>query len=159
MIRRYWFAPLLFASCAARQPQSSGPIVLEDMEGSSNEPPIESVEIPRTRTGSVPRSRFEEILDEGVGAILTQVDVSEVKVRGTFVGWKVSSMRNEWVDLIPGDIVLSVNGAPLETPAQVHSLWLSLRGVDEVVINAEVVDGNAKPLYVHAKQVQPSEAS
>ena len=34
-----------------------------------------------------------------------------------------------------------------------------LRGVDEVVINAEVVDGNAKPLYVHAKQVQPSEAS
>ena len=34
-----------------------------------------------------------------------------------------------------------------------------LRGVDEVVINAEVVDGNAKPLYVHAKQVQPNEAS
>jgi len=35
----------------------------------------------------------------------------------------------------------------------------SLRGVDEVVINAEVVEGNAEPLYVHAKQVQPNEAS
>jgi ATP-dependent Clp protease ATP-binding subunit ClpX len=34
-----------------------------------------------------------------------------------------------------------------------------LRGVDEVVINADVVDGNTNPLYVHAKQVQPSEAS
>jgi ATP-dependent Clp protease ATP-binding subunit ClpX len=35
----------------------------------------------------------------------------------------------------------------------------SLRGVDEVVINAEVIEGNAEPLYVHAKQVQPNEAS
>ncbi len=35
----------------------------------------------------------------------------------------------------------------------------NLRGVDEVVINGEVVEGNAKPLYVHAKQSQPSEAS
>ena len=35
----------------------------------------------------------------------------------------------------------------------------SLRGVSEVVINAEVVDGNAKPLYVHEKQAKPSEAS
>jgi ATP-dependent Clp protease ATP-binding subunit ClpX len=34
-----------------------------------------------------------------------------------------------------------------------------LRGVSEVVINGEVVDGNAAPLYVHEKQVKPSEAS
>lgn len=31
----------------------------------------------------------------------------------------------------------------------------NLRGVEEVVINAEVVDGNADPLYVHAKKTQP----
>ncbi|MCA8903560.1 MAG: AAA family ATPase, partial [Hyphomonas sp.] len=31
----------------------------------------------------------------------------------------------------------------------------NLRGVEEVVINAEVVDGNAEPLYVHAKKSQP----
>ncbi len=35
----------------------------------------------------------------------------------------------------------------------------SLRGVSEVVVNAEVVEGNATPLYVHAKQAKPSEAS
>lgn len=31
----------------------------------------------------------------------------------------------------------------------------NLRGVEEVVVNAEVVDGNAEPLYVHAKKTQP----
>ena len=31
----------------------------------------------------------------------------------------------------------------------------NLRGVEEVVISAEVVDGNAEPLYVHAKKSQP----
>jgi ATP-dependent Clp protease ATP-binding subunit ClpX len=31
----------------------------------------------------------------------------------------------------------------------------NLRGVEEVVINAEVVEGNAEPLYVHAKKSQP----
>ncbi|KCZ48253.1 MULTISPECIES: ATP-dependent Clp protease ATP-binding subunit ClpX [unclassified Hyphomonas] len=31
----------------------------------------------------------------------------------------------------------------------------NLRGVEEVVISGEVVDGNAEPLYVHAKKSQP----
>ncbi len=31
----------------------------------------------------------------------------------------------------------------------------NLRGVEEVVVNAEVVDGNAEPLYVHSKKSQP----
>ena len=35
----------------------------------------------------------------------------------------------------------------------------SLRGVAEVVVNADVVEGKTTPLYVHAKQVTPSEAS
>ena len=35
----------------------------------------------------------------------------------------------------------------------------NLRGVDEVVVNGEVVDGKAKPFYVHAKTAKPSEAS
>ncbi len=30
----------------------------------------------------------------------------------------------------------------------------NLRGVEEVVINAEVVEGNAEPLYVHANKAQ-----
>ena len=35
----------------------------------------------------------------------------------------------------------------------------NLRGVSEVVINGEVVDGNAKPLYVHAENTKAEEAS
>jgi len=34
----------------------------------------------------------------------------------------------------------------------------NLRGVEEVVISAEVVDGKAEPLYVHAKKSQQNEA-
>ncbi|NBC21769.1 MAG: ATP-dependent Clp protease ATP-binding subunit ClpX [Alphaproteobacteria bacterium] len=35
----------------------------------------------------------------------------------------------------------------------------NLRGVQEIVINGEVVDGNAAPLYVHAETAQTGEAS
>ena len=35
----------------------------------------------------------------------------------------------------------------------------NLRGVSEVVVNGEVVDGNAAPLYVHAKNAKTEEAS
>ncbi|MEM7662069.1 MAG: ATP-dependent Clp protease ATP-binding subunit ClpX [Pseudomonadota bacterium] len=35
----------------------------------------------------------------------------------------------------------------------------NLRGVSEVVVNGEVVEGNATPLYVHAEQAQTEEAS
>jgi len=35
----------------------------------------------------------------------------------------------------------------------------NLRGVSEVVVNGEVVEGNATPLYVHAEQPQTEEAS
>ncbi|WP_084419165.1 ATP-dependent Clp protease ATP-binding subunit ClpX [Henriciella litoralis] len=35
----------------------------------------------------------------------------------------------------------------------------NLRGVDEIVVNGEVVEGHAAPLHVHAKATKPSEAS
>jgi ATP-dependent Clp protease ATP-binding subunit ClpX len=35
----------------------------------------------------------------------------------------------------------------------------NLRGVEEVVVNGEVVEGKAAPLHVHAKTAKPSEAS
>ena len=35
----------------------------------------------------------------------------------------------------------------------------NLRGVEEIVVNGEVVEGHAAPLHVHAKSAKPSEAS
>ena len=35
----------------------------------------------------------------------------------------------------------------------------NLRGVEEIVVNGEVVEGHAAPLHVHAKTAKPSEAS
>ena len=35
----------------------------------------------------------------------------------------------------------------------------NLRGVEEVVVNGEVVEGHAAPLHVHAKTAKPNEAS
>ena len=35
----------------------------------------------------------------------------------------------------------------------------NLRGVEEIVVNGEVVEGHAAPLHVHAKAAKPSEAS
>lgn len=78
------------------------------------------------REGWIARSTLTSVLDRGVGAFLAEVRVEAVLDGGAFVGWRVLRYDNEWVDVRPGDVLLSVNDQPIETPAQVQALWDSL---------------------------------
>lgn len=118
-------------ACAPRV-APSGPMVIEDQE-QSFEPAEVAVE--RVRTGSMARASLHITLDAGVGAFLTNLEVSPHLVDGRFAGWTIESYRNHWVDLLPGDVVTVVNARSIETPAQVQALWESLRAADEIVVS------------------------
>ncbi len=145
--RRHWLrasavaCAVLAAACAPRSQHSDEPLIFEDDERFTQAPVEAQVEIPRTRTGSIARAKFDATLDAGVGSFLGSIDVIPHAVDGRFEGWEVENFDNPWVDLLPGDIVQTVNGRQLETPGQVQALWLSLRNAQE--IRVAVIRGEA----------------
>ena len=96
---------------------------------------VDAIEIPRTRTGDIARAELIQHLDAGVGAFLTTLEVRAHAPDGRFAGWEVRRFSNEWVDLVPGDIIHSVNGMPIETPTQVQTLWKTLRTAPVIVVS------------------------
>lgn len=133
---------LALSSCAPRVSTANEPLVFEeDGRFDNRRPVIDEVEIPRSRTGSIARAKFDATLDAGAGAFLGSLDVVAHVVDGRFEGWEIEAFDNPWVDLVSGDVVQKVNGRHIETPGQVHSLWLALRGTDEILVS--VIRGEA----------------
>ncbi len=95
-----------------------------------------AVEIDRSRTGTISRAQLQNVLAAGVGGFLTQVDVDAYFEERAFWGWRIRRYDNAWVDLLPGDIIISINGKRIETPAQVQALWQSLATTEEIIVSA-----------------------
>jgi membrane-associated protease RseP (regulator of RpoE activity) len=89
-------------------------------------PPIE-----RRAAGQVTRAELNGVLQAGIGAFLSGVEVEPAFVSDKFFGWEIVSFwadepRFARVDLIPGDVVKSVNGRAVERPEQLQELWQAL---------------------------------
>jgi S1-C subfamily serine protease len=124
-------------ACTPKRPPD-GPLIFEDEAKATPQPkpaPAES-EIARTRTGTISRAELHKVLDGGVGGFLTSLEIEAYFEERAFWGWEIRRYDNAWVDLIPGDIIVSVNGKRIETPAQVQALWLSLAKTDEIIVSA-----------------------
>ncbi len=129
-------ATLPFFACGPRV-RTDSPLIFEDDDSSAEAPlAIEAVEFARSRHGTIPRHKLQSELAKGVGNFLTSIKVEAVSEGRRFIAWQVLQFDNDWIDLLPGDTVSSVNGHKLETPAQVQRLWDSLRNADEIVVAA-----------------------
>ncbi len=128
---------LAAGACASRLPPE-GPMVLEDEGKAPRETAPMKVEatIERTRNGTISRTQLQQVLARGVGGFLTQLEVDAYFEERAFWGWQIRRYDNAWVDLLPGDIIISVNGKRIETPAQVQALWQSLASADEILVAA-----------------------
>jgi type II secretory pathway component PulC len=99
------------------------------------------------RTGTIARARLLAVLDAGPAKFLTTLEVTP-RMRGDrFVGWQLVQLLDRdgvlvGVDVVPGDVLLAVNGQPLSRPDQLQTLWDSLRGANELV--ADLWRGAAK---------------
>jgi type II secretory pathway component PulC len=78
-------------------------------------------------------------LDAGLGHFFQKIDVEPSFAQGRFQGFRVVELRpaSFWqgVDLQPGDVVLSVNGMPIERDKQAYDAAQSLRTAKELRVD------------------------
>ncbi len=134
----------LAAACAERTPPPDEPMVdLDDAEraepgsarpASAKPAARPAPAVPRRRKGEIPRADLDRVLEAGPGRLLGRVKVKANVTRGRFNGWEV--VRNPWadVDLVTGDVILTVNGRTLEHPLELKVLWDDLRKANAIAV-------------------------
>jgi S1-C subfamily serine protease len=146
---------LLIAACGPKV-DPKGPLDDDlDRPATSNTAPAPAAEAARPeapvgkglRTGTIPRARLLAVLDSGPAAFLGQLDVAPHMDGNRFVGWQLVQLVDRKgplvdVDVVPGDVLLAVNGKPLSRPDQLQTVWDSLRTAN--AITAQLWRGNAK---------------
>jgi len=91
----------------------------------------------------VPRSAVREVVAQGLGSFLQYVELSDqpVFVAGKFHGFRIANLRGtafwQGVDLKPGDVVVSLNGFPIEHPEQAATAFESLDVASEIHVGIE----------------------
>jgi len=99
------------------------------------------------RSGTIPRDRLVAVLDAGPAQFLRQLEVSARMSGERFVGWQLVQLLDHAgplhdVDVVPGDVLLAINGKPLSRPDQLQSIWDSLRTAN--MVQAQLWRGDAK---------------
>jgi hypothetical protein len=107
------------------------------IEPAAEPPRAEAPPGKRLRSGTIERARLIAVLDGGPGKFLRQLEVAPNMVGDRFVGWQLVQLLDRNgplydVDLVPGDILLAVNGKPLSKPDQLQAVWDSLRTANEL---------------------------
>jgi type II secretory pathway component PulC len=133
---------LVLAACAERTPPPDEPMIDLDDDGRAEpaSPPAAAknkVAPARRRSGEIPRADLERVLAAGPGRLLARVEVKASVTGGRFIGWEV--VRNPWddVDLVAGDVILSVNGRTLEHPLELKVLWDDLRKANAIAVEVD----------------------
>lgn len=99
------------------------------------------------RSGTIERAKLIAVLDGGPGAFLRQLEITPRMDGRRFVGWQLVQLLDHDgplhdVDVVPGDVLLAVNGRPLSRPDQLQSVWDSLRTANE--LRAQLWRGDGK---------------
>jgi type II secretory pathway component PulC len=90
------------------------------------------------RAGTIARDRLIAVLDAGPGTFLRQFEVTAKMSGERFVGWElvqlVGTNANPLydIDLVPGDVLLTINGKTIARPDQLQTIWDGLRTADTV---------------------------
>ena len=99
------------------------------------------------RTGTIARDKLIAVLDAGPGMFLRQMELAPKLSGERFVGWELLQILDKAgplhdVDLVPGDVLLAVNGKPLSRPDQLQTVWDSLRTSNQ--LSAQLWRGQAQ---------------
>ena len=147
---------VLLAACGPKVQTQTTPFD-EDLESRTKEPAAEAApaEPPRPeappgkglRTGTIERAKLIAVLDGGPGAFLRQLEVTPLMDGNRFIGWQLVQLIDRTgplgdVDVAPGDVLLAINGKPLERPDELQRVWDSLRTANE--LKAQLSRGDAR---------------
>lgn len=93
------------------------------------------------KSGVLKRSAVVRVVDAGIGRWLAGGAEVERKIaKRRFLGWEIRRLYPgdpcyAAVDLRPQDVVIQVNGKPIEKPEQAHDVLTSLRRAPELVVD------------------------
>ena len=105
--------------------------------------PVVATAMPTAPDHKLPRSAVREVVAQGLGSFLQYVELSDqpVFVAGKFHGFRIANLRGtvfwQGVDLKPGDVVVSLNGFPIEHPEQAATAFDSLDVASEIHVGIE----------------------
>ena len=139
---------LALGACAPHSSPQTTPID-EDFgarqQRASSDPAAPVAEAPRPvaptgkglRTGTIARDKLVAVLDAGPGMFLRQLEIAPQLNGERFVGWQLVQLLDRTgplvdVDVVPGDVLLAINGKPLSRPDQLQTIWDSLRTANQV---------------------------
>lgn len=149
---------LLLALLVACGPKIStkAPSHDKDLDIEEAPPPADPVTMERPvappgkglRSGTIARDRLVAVLDAGPGMFLRQLEVTAHMSNDRFVGWELVQLVGTQanllydVDLLPGDVLLTINGQQIAKPDQLQTVWEGLRTADNVT--AQLWRGRSK---------------
>ncbi|MFT3764872.1 MAG: serine protease [Minicystis sp.] len=106
---------------------------------------------PAAAAGRLKRPEVDQVLvQNGPPWVLRRILSEEVLSKdGKFMGWRLVGLPEEWrgIDLKPGDIVMRINGLPLETPDQAWEAWKSVAKTPDLRITV-MRDGAAREVVL-----------
>jgi hypothetical protein len=150
-----WLSVVLLAASGPKVSPSSSASFDEDLPSERPAAPEAVVEAPRAeappgkglRTGTIERAKLIAVLDGGPGAFLRQLEVTPHMDGNRFIGWQLVQLLDRSgplydVDVVPGDVLLAVNGKALSRPDQLQGVWDSLRTANE--LRAQLWRGQTK---------------
>ena len=92
---------------------------------------------------------------------LRQLEVAPRLDGKRFIGWQLIQLLDHTgplhdVDVVPGDVLLAVNGKPLSRPDQLQTVWDSLRTANELRAQLWRGDGKLELAFLIDPAVDPS---
>jgi S1-C subfamily serine protease len=149
-------AGLLVTSCATSNAERAGPAPVGEqptpmvMASPAPSPAAELPQPPATepaactafvKPGVLKRSAVVRVVEAGIGRWLADGAEVERKIaKSHFQGWEIRRLYSgdpcyATVDLRPLDVVIRVNGMPIEKPEQAFDVLSSLRAAQELVVD------------------------
>ena len=100
------------------------------------------IAIPGTgaRTGTIERATLRLVLDAGPATFLQWFEIEPVTSGGVFVGWRLVQVLPGGrsltaLDLLPGDVLVAVNGRKMVKPDDLGELWLDLYAAPAITVD------------------------
>ncbi len=119
-------AAAFFVSCAGPAAERPRP-----REAAATAPATAPASAPSV-SGALARAEVDSVLDAGIPRFLSSVDTSPAMADGRFLGFRVLSFtqgdaRFSAGPVLRGDVVVAVNGLPIERPEHLFRIWQELR--------------------------------
>lgn len=97
------------------------------------------------KTTQLTRSQVRAMIRSGLGVFFQNVALEDYPVMkdGKFRGFKLKAMNPSWnIDLAPGDVIVKVNGMPIEHPEEADAALRSLEKAEALRVDFDR-DGKA----------------